>query len=373
MSWLDGNFVTLALLALVAVSLLQGMRRGAKGSAKQLFLFLSGAILTLLAMGAAAWCASAASPAVQRWLEARSWAMPAADASTWRQLGYTAFSGVRDLPLLRFAVLFLIAYLLLRSLLGTVSSLLIRVGAAPFVLVPGGGPVSRTVGGLIGAALGGGRAILVTAVLFAYCALSPQSVFAQYIEQSGLYREAAAQIIKPAAGDLLTERLPVLAASMQGEMDKLWQKRYDIIDADLPTDIVSAAKEVTAGADGDEAKARALYEWVGTRVAYDNGKAEAYEQRGEWREQSPEDTFRTREGVCIDYARLYAAMARSVGLNVRVVTGQGYDGQGGYGPHAWNEVLLGDRGAWIPLDSTWARTGDWFNPPRFDDTHIRSA
>jgi hypothetical protein len=65
-------------------------------------------------------------------------------------------------------------------------------------------------------------------------------------------------------------------------------------------------------------------------------------------------------------------MARTVGLNVKVVTGLGYDGQGGYGPHAWNEVYLSQQKQWIPLDSTWRSSGgDWFNPPKFNETHIR--
>ncbi|MNO08918.1 Transglutaminase-like superfamily protein [compost metagenome] len=66
-------------------------------------------------------------------------------------------------------------------------------------------------------------------------------------------------------------------------------------------------------------------------------------------------------------------MARSQGLQVRVVTGQGYDGQGGSGPHAWNEVYITDRQAWIPLDSTWAVSGDWFNPKDFDKTHVKES
>src|SRR5690606_22318868 len=103
-------------------------------------------------------------------------------------------------------------------------------------------------------------------------------------------------------------------------------------------------------------------------------KVELYETKGIWKEQTPEDTFATRIGVCIDYSRLYAVMARSVGLEVRVVTGQGYDGRGGYGPHAWNEVFMKDTDSWIPLDSTWVVSGDnWFNPPDFDQTHIRDV
>lgn len=373
MNRIDANWITVALLVIVAVSLLQGLLRGAKGSARQLFGFVAGAAFTLLSVGGAAWAAAAASPHVQAWLIARGWRQPLPDASSWVQLAFTLIAGIRDLPLLRFSLLMLFFYIVLRVALGLIGSLLARIGGLPFTLLPSGGAVSRAIGGLIGAALGCGRALLLTAVLFAYCSLWPQGPYADYIQQSGLYKQTALQIIQPAAGSLLTKQLPVFAATMQTELDQLWQKRYDIIDAELPADIAEAAVSVTAGAEGDEAKARALYAWVGSRIAYDYDKVEAYEERGEWREQTPEDTFDTRKGVCIDYARLYAAMARAVGLDVRVVTGLGYDGQGGYGAHAWNEVWLQEENRWAPLDATWASSGDWFDPEGFQDTHIRQG
>ncbi|CAM3848802.1 transglutaminase domain-containing protein [Cohnella lubricantis] len=373
MSSLDTNLITLGLLAVVAVSMLQGVWRGANGSAKRLFLFVAGAAMTLASIALAAWAAAAASPRVQEWLAQRPWIQPKADASAIVQFLYTAYSGIRDLPLLRFAVLFLIGYTAIRAVLGAFSSLLIKVGAAPMAIVPSGGSISRVFGGLIGAALGCGRALLLTALLFGYCALFPKAPFVHYVAESSLYQQAASQVIQPAAGRLIEERLPVFARQMQGELNLLWQKRYDVIDADLPSDIVLAAEQVTEGKESAEDKARALYNWVGTRIVYDDDKVMAYEERNEWREQSPEDTFQTRKGVCIDYARLYAAMARSVGLQVRVVTGLGSDGMGGYGAHAWNEVYLPERESWVPLDPTWARAGDWFDPPNFTDTHIRQA
>ncbi|GJM78626.1 hypothetical protein HMSSN139_11220 [Paenibacillus sp. HMSSN-139] len=143
-----------------------------------------------------------------------------------------------------------------------------------------------------------------------------------------------------------------------------------MIDANIPESIELAAAEVAKGADTDEEKARRLYDWVGTRVSYDYDKVKDYEEKGIWHEQTPQMTFDTKRGVCIDYSRLYAVMARSLGLQVKVVTGLGYDGQGGYGPHAWNEVYLSEKNAWIPLDSTWAKSGDWFNPPAFNETHV---
>ncbi|WP_276354036.1 transglutaminase domain-containing protein [Cohnella caldifontis] len=367
------NVVTVALLAIVALSLLQGLRKGAKGSARQLFLFLLHSAVTVGAVILSAAAAAAFSPRLQQWLAESGMTRPSPDANSVRQLLYTAGSGLRDLPLLRFAVLFLLCYAVVRSAAGLLARLLGSVISAPLAIMPSGGAVSRAAGGVIGTALGAVRALLLTAALFAYCALFPQAPYTDYIQQSGLYREAAAQVIQPAAGTLLEERLPVFAQAMSGELNQLWLRRYDVIDAEIPDDIVGAALEVTKDKSGEEAKAKALYDWVGTRIAYDYDKVEAYEERGDWREQTPETTFRTRKGVCIDYARLYAAMARAAGLDARVVTGLGYDGRGGYGAHAWNEVYLPAAGKWVPLDPTWARTGNWFDPPRFYDTHIRNA
>ncbi|TJY39812.1 transglutaminase domain-containing protein [Cohnella pontilimi] len=369
----DTNVVTAALLAIVAVSMLQGIRRGAPGSAKQLFFFLASSLVTVAAVVLSAVAASALSPRLYTWLTGHGMPRPDPSASVVVQFGYTIVSGLRDLPLFRFAVLILLCYSLIRLLIGLAARFAAEAGTLPLALLPSGGWVGRAAGGAIGTALGAGRALLFTAILFGYCAISPQGPMTGYIQQSGLYQEVAAQVIRPAAGSLIEQQLPVFARKMSKEMDELWLKRYDVIDAELPDDIVQAAKSITEGKESPEAKARALYDWVGTRITYDNEKVLVYETKGEWREQNPEQTFATRKGVCIDYARLYAAMARAVDLEVRVVTGQGYDGRGGYGAHAWNEVYLPERQGWVPLDPTWAQTGNWFDPPRFSDTHIRQA
>jgi len=369
----DANFVTWILLAVVLFSLLQGIRRGASGSVKQLLFFLVNAIVAIISILLSAIVASEASPRLQSWLMEQNLTRPDADASFFAQFGYTALSGLRDLPLFRFAALFLVCHMIIRLLTGLVTRIVAAAISVPFSIVPTGGTISRVVGGLIGAVLGIGRALLLTAVLFAYCALLPQGPMTDYIQQSELYRDVASQIIRPATGNLLEEQLPVFAQAMSSELDRLWQKRYDIIDADMPDDIVQAAVSVTQGKTTDADKARALYDWVGSRISYDDDKVRAYEEDGEWREQDPKHTFATRKGVCIDYARLYASMARAVKLEVRVVTGLGYDGRGGYGPHAWNEVYLHEQARWVPLDSTWAKTGNWFDSPGFSDTHIQKG
>ncbi|MFC5530110.1 transglutaminase domain-containing protein [Cohnella yongneupensis] len=369
----DANVVTWVLLLVVAVSLYQGIRRGASGSAKQLLSFLLSALLTVAAIVASAILAATLSPQLQAWLSDTSTSRPGPDGSLLSQVVYTVVSSLRDLPLLRFSVLFLLVSFIIRLLLGLLARALATIAVLPLSALPSGGSVGRSIGGFIGAALGAGRALLFTAILFAYCAIFPSAPMTDYIQQSGLYREVAAQVIRPATGSLLEDRLPVFAQSFNEELGQLWQRRYDLIDADLPDAIVATAESTTQGLTTDEQKARALYDWVGSAIAYDYDKANDYIERGEWREQDPEATFATRKGVCIDYARLYAAMARSVGLDARVVTGLGYDGRGGYGAHAWNEVFESETGRWAPLDATWAQTGDWFDVAGFADTHIEKT
>jgi Flp pilus assembly protein TadD len=73
-------------------------------------------------------------------------------------------------------------------------------------------------------------------------------------------------------------------------------------------------------------------------------------------------TLATREADCSEFSALFVAMARSLGLPARMVSGLAYTGNT-FGGHAWVEVWVG---RWIELDPTW---GTDF----VDATHIRNA
>jgi len=60
------------------------------------------------------------------------------------------------------------------------------------------------------------------------------------------------------------------------------------------------------------------------------------------------DVLRSRVGVCRDYAVLFAALARSIGIPTRVAVGLIYT-NGAFYYHAWNECYVGE---WVPFDST---------------------
>ncbi|MFB9327600.1 transglutaminase domain-containing protein [Paenibacillus aurantiacus] len=373
--------VALLVLLVLLVSLVQGVRRGASGSAKHLFFFVWETASTVLSLALAGKSAAWLSPYVRDWLIAREIIVPHEELGAFKQLWYTFATSLRDFELLRFGVLFLLIYMLIRLLLGQLYPLVaalferLPVGAAGAGLRRGQVRAgSRATGAVLGAMLGAGRSFVALAVLFIYVTLLPAGPLVDEIRGSSFYAKTAAELLEPVAGDTLAKRGPVLTEAVQAEFKRVLQRKYDVIDAAVPADIEEAAKVVTAKTDGDEAKARALYDWLGSRIAYDWEKARNYEERGIWKEQTPADTFASRKGVCIDVARLYAMMARSIGIEVRVVTGQGADGRGGFGPHAWNEVRLADQGgAWVPLDATWAASGNWFNPANFEQTHIRET
>lgn len=376
-SWLEPilhwNGVTVFLIVIVLLSLIQGWRRGASRSVGALFSLIVDGILTvagiLCSLGLAMWL----SPKVQQWLAAYMEHLPQRELSGIEQFYYTLVAGLEGFPLLRFAVLFMLSYAIAQFVLRAI-----------YVLMVGGksdssfhehekksGFFSRVAGAGIGALIGGARAIMVIALLFIGVSLYPDSGFSSYVQASPIYKQGAQSVIEPLSGKLIKDKLPVFTQAVTKELNGILQRKYEMIDREIPNDIGQASTKITQGMSGDEQKARALYEWVGTRISYDFSKVEAYEQRGDWHEQTPRDTFDTRKGVCIDYARLYAMMARSQGLQVKVVTGLGYNGQGGYGSHAWNEVYLSAQDQWVPLDPTWAQSGDWFNPPGFAQTHIK--
>ncbi|NIK25211.1 hypothetical protein FHS17_004425 [Paenibacillus lupini] len=369
--------VSLIVLLLLLGSLLQGMRRGASGSARRLFFFVWDGILIIICLVLAGQIAGSLSPRAADWLSAHV-EIPQRELSATSQAWYTFITSLRDFALLRYGILFLAAYLLLRFVASFLSPLLETLFASrqrpgrheSIERLPGGGAASRAAGAVFGTVHGAGRAFVFVAALFIYVSLSPNGIGSGLIQQSPLYMKASA-VLEPVAGDMLADRGPVLAEAVQAEFQNVLQRKYEIVDYNIPAGIEQAALQITKDKTTEEEKARALYDWLGSRIAYDWDKADNYVENGIWKEQNPQDTFDTRKGVCIDVARLYAVMARASGLEVKVVTGTGLDGRGGSGPHAWNEVQIGGKnGTWIPLDATWASSGDWFNSPGFEATHI---
>lgn len=134
------------------------------------------------------------------------------------------------------------------------------------------------------------------------------------------------------------------------------------------SEIDKKAKEITAGDKTDREKAKSIYNWVGSNIKYDYNKADMVMSSNNVKNSGAIPAFKEREGICFDYACLYVAMCRAVGLNVRMVMGDAYNGEE-YISHAWNEVYLKDENKWIKVDPTFYIAGNYFDNKNFDKDH----
>ncbi|MBW7462034.1 transglutaminase domain-containing protein, partial [Paenibacillus sepulcri] len=131
---------------------------------------------------------------------------------------------------------------------------------------------SRTTGAAIGTLLGAGRAFIIIAALFVYVTAIPGGPLTESIRASAFYNKTADELLDPVAGDVL-RRGPVFTEAVGVEFRRILQRKYEVIDSNVPANIEQAAAAVTAEARTDQDKARALYDWVGSRIAYDWDKA----------------------------------------------------------------------------------------------------
>ncbi len=72
-------------------------------------------------------------------------------------------------------------------------------------------------------------------------------------------------------------------------------------------------------------------------------------------------------GDCYEFAALFSALAQRAGFDARLVTGLAWAGDelGGFAPHAWNEVRIGNT--WLSVDPTWDQVGADAARLRFPD------
>jgi len=136
-------------------------------------------------------------------------------------------------------------------------------------------------------------------------------------------------------------------------------QRYLRATPDVPHDhpqVQALAKQAVGDAATPAAKVERLVHFVADYVedAYGRDKIDLL------------SVIRTKEGDCTEHAKLLTALARAVGVPARDAGGLVYmgDAEKGFGPHAWNEVLL--DGHWVPVDATWDEV-------TINATHIKTS
>lgn len=152
--------------------------------------------------------------------------------------------------------------------------------------------------------------------------------------------------------------------NLKNEFYVLPQERIESEEAD----IISKAKEITFGLSSDYKRAKAIFEYVNTNMKYNTSSN--YANKGAL------SALTSLNGVCEEYATLFAALCRALEkpIPVRLITGYRvereldqeeryendfYTGEEIYHPetynyslvaHVWNEIWFDDYG-WLPVDT----------------------
>lgn len=99
-------------------------------------------------------------------------------------------------------------------------------------------------------------------------------------------------------------------------------------------------------------KTRAIYYWIAHNIKYDMRMINSNKSATSTQELV-DDVLRRRQGVCANYAELFHACCKSVGVQSYVISGfTSQDGKIDDISHAWNAVFI--DGKYYLIDATWA-------------------
>ena len=231
--------------------------------------------------------------------------------------------------------------------------------------------------------------IVITFMLNFLSLLKITDTYNKYLESSQLYNYISKEVVIPLTNSKLAKKLPnivnnsfkivVKQASTQESNVQNNQKvitYYNGITLDQGVqsndNINKFAKNLIKGKTGTREKARSIYKWVGSEIVYDDEKANRVLNNDLGVKSGAVPTYNTKSGICFDYSCLVVAMCRANNIKVRIITGQGFNGNS-WVSHAWNQVYIVEENKWINVDSTFLIGGDYFDSNRFVIDHKQES
>ncbi len=226
--------------------------------------------------------------------------------------------------------------------------------------------------------------IIVLALLFNVLAfMNINTRFNDYLSNSNIYNYICKDIIVPIANSKVAREIPnIINNSMKIEVREA-SKNIAGIDTIVyyngitleegirsNSTIDNFAKKLVSKAKDDNEKAKILYEWIGRNIEYDDEKAKRILNNDFGVKSGAIAAFTERKGICFDYSCLYIAMCRAVDLDVRLITGEGFNGIS-WVSHAWNQVYVNNQ--WINVDTTFYKGGNYYNSSRFNMDHRNAS
>jgi len=228
--------------------------------------------------------------------------------------------------------------------------------------------------------------IVLTFMLNFLTLLKITDSYNKYLEGSQLYNYISKEVVIPLTNSKLAKRLPnivnnsfkIVVKETSVKEPNLQNKQQNIITyyngitleqgIQSNDEINKFAINLTKSKSGTRQKSEAIYSWVGSEVVYDDAKANRVLNNDLAVKSGAIPTFNSKRGICFDYACLVVAMCRANNIKVRIITGQGFNGNN-WVSHAWNQVYIEAEKKWINVDSTFLIGGDYFDSKRFVIDH----
>lgn len=244
----------------------------------------------------------------------------------------------------------------------------------------------RVIGGLLEIPRGICYLLVILFIFNVASMFSTSKQFNNYLSDSNAYKYFCKQLLTPITNSNVAKNLPEIIgdslkvvvkqndvnnAGSQNTLGKtiVYYNGVTLEDAIKSDDVIDGfARKIAEGNTSTLGKANSIYDWEGASISYDYGKANSVLNNDYNVKSGAIPTFKTKTGICFDYASLYVAMCRANNIKVRLVTGDGFNGAS-WVSHAWNQVYIADSNQWINVDTTFAKGGNYFNNKLFDLDH----
>lgn len=225
--------------------------------------------------------------------------------------------------------------------------------------------------------------LLATFVLNLLSIIGIDEEYSKKLQDSKVYNDLSHNVINPITNSSFAKELPTIINNsfkieVKNDSEKLINGTNGTIvyyngvtlEEGLRSneEIDTFARELVKDVKSTKAKAKAIYNWVGSNVKYDYDKVDDILDNNSNVESGSINTFYTKKGICFDYACLYYTMAKANGIKVRMITGEGFNGVN-WVSHAWNQIYLEEEERWIDVDTTFYEAGDYFDTPAFKLDH----
>ena len=227
--------------------------------------------------------------------------------------------------------------------------------------------------------------VVITFILNFLSLLNIADTYNRYLEESLVYNYISKEVVIPLTNSTLAKKLPsvvnnsfIIVVKEATTSDSSLKNNERVITyyngitleqgVQSNEEIDKFAINLVKNKNGTREKARLIYEWVGSKIIYDDEKANRVLNNDLTLKSGAIPTYYSKSGICFDYSCLFAAMCKANNIKVRIITGQGFNGSS-WVSHAWNQVYIEEESRWVNVDATFLIGGDYFDSKRFVIDH----